>query len=843
MKTKMTALLPLVFAAGLAAAGTGSACGRDCPDVKMPEFKLSEDAGSDVLVLDAGGRASTGKFRVLDSDEGQGAGAWKRADAKFLACASTAKLEIGAADVTVTIDCPVPDGMEVQRKPESMWTGDLVEFFIRPSLADRSFFHYAANADGQVFARHMLATGSSDRSFKSAFRHEIEFIGGGFRATLRIPRGEVFGRPLTAGDAFAVNFTRSGKTCGGLSTWAAVGRSFNEPDLFGRVVFGGAKGYFDRLLAEKRAEAGRLSLSDGQRAALEAAFAKAEKAVAVHGGNAAAFAALEAYFAVLDRLCLQVSVGGRNLLLYRPDDPWGNDIVPTRRTRPLDAIRIAVPLNAKTYFALGVANFADRRFVGRFKVFDGEPGKKFYDEGTSGAARHFTFHETIPMPSAGGKDILDLVSPLPINGLVRLGPRENALLWLEFDSRGLKPGVHRAKLVAKPALKEYRTETVPVEIDVRDMDMDSVEVDRMEYTLIQYRGETNPNMLKFLSDRRVNVFSMNTPGYKGFKICPKFKDGKLVHGDMADFDRQMETFMASGIPRERVKLIIYLALEYDWNSILLPDGSAMAKAGSPEWKTWLETLVKDVTAHAQAKYGIGKDRILWYPVDEPDGPIDDPSFKSKMSRAYHAGRIIKAIDPEIRTFTNPHPYLKRDEFLKDMEKLATCYDTIEYCRQFFKPESVELTRRLGIREVWTYSILDKSVAPSVYRSALWQNMRDGFSAFTPFWHYEESAGGDMVDPNDGGSNVTDYGITYADYDHDCILPSRRLIAHDLAWEDARLIRFLRLRFAGDGAALARIDEIIRQAADKSSMDSMDRARQALLDLVSPTSCTERTNLL
>ena len=205
----------------------------------------------DVLFLDESGRGATGRFRVLDH-EGDALGLMVSADDKFVAAASSARISVDSTRIIVTIDCPVPPGMTAQKDKVSAWAGDGVELFVRPSLESTAYYQYSANAAGVFAARRNTAPDVMDGGWRSSAVAEAKDTANGFRVTFSVPLGEVFESPLKSGDMFGINFTRCGKTCGGLSTWAAVGSKFSNIDAFGRAVYGGTRAYFERRLAAMR---------------------------------------------------------------------------------------------------------------------------------------------------------------------------------------------------------------------------------------------------------------------------------------------------------------------------------------------------------------------------------------------------------------------------------------------------------------------------------------------------------------------------------------------------------------------------------------------------------------
>ena len=208
----------------------------------------------DVLLLDSAGRARTGDFRVLDH-EGEALGLMVAADGKFLAAASKAALGLDGSFLRAEIVCPVPEGMEAVKGTRNAWAGDGVELFVRPSLSSSVYYQYSANAAGVFSARKCSGPDAAVNGWKTKAAAVVSETENGFKVEFKVPVGEVFKKPLEAGDVFGINFTRSGKTCGGLSTWAAVGSSFSNIEAFGRVVYGGGKAYFKRKLLAAKAKA------------------------------------------------------------------------------------------------------------------------------------------------------------------------------------------------------------------------------------------------------------------------------------------------------------------------------------------------------------------------------------------------------------------------------------------------------------------------------------------------------------------------------------------------------------------------------------------------------------
>ena len=283
-----------------------------------------------------------------------------------------------------------------------------------------------------------------------------------------------------------------------------------------------------------------------------------------------------------------------------------------------------------------------------------------------------------------------------------------------------------------------------------------------------------------------------------------------------------------------MKLWIYMGMEaqHPWNAPLTVRGQRCSP-GDGKWEKGVQTLVREFAAHVKARYGIGKDRIYWYPIDEPSGEIDDPTFKSSISRAYHAAKVIKDEDAANLTMTDPLPvFLESKAINAALPRLAEVYDVVELYRPKVTDEKRRLVDAQNLKEVWTYSILSKETPPATYRRDYWENMRDGYREIATFWHMTAAAGspfdsGDFSKPG----RYDDYASLYVDFANDAALLSRRQLAADMGYEDARLVMWLRKRFKGDAASLARVDAIVKEAADKGTMSAMDAARDRLLGLV------------
>ena len=780
----------------------------------------------DVLILDETGHGETGSFRILDH-EGEALGLMVSAEDKFVAAASTAKVEINSVRIRVTIDCPVPAGMAVEKSNRNAWAGDGVELFIRPSLDSTVYYQYSANAANVFAARRNTAPDVMDGSWRTASSATVADTANGFAVTFVMPVGEVFKVPLKPGDVFGINFTRCGKTCSGLSTWAAVGDKFCNIDAYGKAIYGGVKAYFARRLADVKARFERFEGFER----FEKLKSQLVAAVDERGGDPAQFAAIEKMFADVDKAIISASLAGKSLLLFRPEDQWGNLLAPDEKSRPLESLRIRTARNSRAVVTFAAANLTDSAFVGQFKISDEKEGDH---AGRVTLPSHMTVSQGFTIANRVGRALYDPIMPLPMNGLLRLASKETAPIYLELDTHGLVAGTYRATLSLKKATPGFTDETIVLEVEVVDANLDEVAVDRAGYDYVGNtfaRGDGAKNVAKLLVDRGYNVVFMTA---SWIFPCER-KDGSFAVKDFGHVDRHLDAVVAGGLPREKMKLWIYMAMEeqHPWNAPLNAQGRRCVP-GDGKWEKGVKALLREFAAHVKARYGIGKDRIYWYPIDEPSGDIDDPLFKSSISRAYHAAKVIKEEAPANLTMTDPLPkFLESKAINAALPRLAEVYDVIELYRSAVTDEKKRLVAAQNFKEVWTYSIITKETSPAKYRRDYWENMRDGYREIATFWHMTQAAGSpfDSSDFTSPG-HYDDYASLYVDFSNDAALLSRRQLAADMGYEDVRLVMWLRKRFKNNPSMLAKVDAIVKETADKGTMSAMDSARDRLISIVS-----------
>ncbi|MBQ6471249.1 MAG: hypothetical protein IJJ33_04640 [Victivallales bacterium] len=295
---------------------------------------------------------------------------------------------------------------------------------------------------------------------------------------------------------------------------------------------------------------------------------------------------------------------------------------------------------------------------------------------------------------------------------------------------------------------------------------------------------------------------------------------------MKQLDQLVELAIQSGFALDKLKLCFYLCWEHGF----------AGKPETPAWENKIRASIPYWLEYLEKKYGITNDRVVLWPIDEPQGKIDDS--KSSMSQALRWCKLLREIAPKAKVTVNPLYAGKTDAF----EKLAP-YCDIMYC---YRPELDKLpdfTARIKKlnKEVWTYNILYKQTKPEIYRRDYWKNCRDGF-LLTKFWDFDSCAGGDCFDSSDVTNAESkkiytrDCAMAYVDFNYGTMLTSRRMEAAARGFEETCVAWYCRsllekLERMGENVQELRkaLDTAIKQGAD-GSMSVMDAQADKILAL-------------
>lgn len=817
----------------LGAPERGSAS-ADYSRIVRPEYRAVPAAdASEALVFDANGKAKTGKFHVAETMDANVFGQMNKAASRYVDAAATAEMSVADGRLEIVVDCPVPAGETVQVQND-LWNGDYVEVDIRETAGDELAVCYCVNVNGQASCS-QFGRRTPGWSPHAKMKHEV--TANGYRVTISAPLSDVFGKPLRPGDTFGVNFIRSGRTCGGRSSWATTGGIYNDSKYaFGTAVVGGAEAFFRKRLAEARTRVEEFADDAAGRVAVADVCRPVEAAIAAHAGAAASFASLERMFDALERAFLAISLKGRPMLVYSSDEAWGNSPEPTLGTKPLEMIRIRTPRNFRSVRTFSVANFRSASFTGHVKFFDRYDG--FYRTGASVArpkrqiARKFTLRRAVEIYDGDGRPVYDPLVDLPFGSVLEVAPEKTVSLFAELDTHGVEPGRYYGMLMVKSATPGFMDVRVGVEVTVTDDDPDVVPFDKFTWTHLATSfgaggSQVYPatNCVRQLVARGYNVLMFSriddiypTRDANGVWQAPSYEIA----------DRYVDAWLAGGVDPQRLKIMPFIAVEREkplWKGLRDHTGKRIP-FGTPAHDEGLRAMVRFLVEHYRTKYGIGRDRIIWVPVDEARGTFPDPTLKSPAARCLYAGEVIRAENPANVLYMDPiPPFVDTEAFRKALPRFAEVYDILDLYRPKLTSTLVEAVQKANFRHVWTSHISGQATSPVLYRNCTWKALHDGFDDLVNYWHLDESASFVMF----GTSHA--YGSCYLDWDLDLLILSRRQLGADMAAEEGRLVRYLRLKHKDDPAKLAKISALVKDGAEAGTMAAMDAALEELLRLL------------
>lgn len=786
-------------------------------------------------------------FTVLER-AGAALGAFEKVESVFVQNAAQTAVGADGKMLYLAVKCPVPPEVEYKltatKDGDNIWRDDCIEFFVRPDSDQPLFFQYLVNADGwkQVIKYHDV--GLTDAEFVSQSQARAVRTPEQFNIELAIPVSELGLTDLASASRVTFNVTRCGPTAGGLSTWAPVGQVFANPSRFGKLLPQGRAAYWAGQLAQVTEELANLEVAPGMKASVKPQIVAFQERLEQSGDNPASWDSFTAGIQNLRNSLTRLALAGKPFLLWE-GLPWANTPpnlpVPMTAT-PLETVRLRMARNGKLIHGFAFSNLSEQALMARIKVLpDPLPEKNILynrapaaDSDAAVLAPKIVFKEGLPMQDQAAQTLPDPLAPLILNTLFRCQPGCTVPLWLEVDTRGLEAGTYRAQVQVQPTYQNLPAQQFRLEVEVVDLDLHAVEVDSFNYYYVK-----NPSVYRLYRDYGLNYLYCGTPGQRGLDIYPKFdQDGNVVQpADFTQLDEQIDQALVAGMAPDSIKLFFFLAFDYSYWRSLMHAGQRQLEYGTPAWHKGFAAWVAHLKEHLQEKYQIPLSRVVFNPEDESDGKPDDPS--SDMHLALSAVQAIKMADSEVKTMLNPNfdpnkcgdlPYL--------FKRLAEHTDIIEFYRPYLErqPDLVELAKAAGNFEFWTYHILVKSNAPSLYRRLYWQNWNDGFTGVCAFWHMDSHAGGDGFNSFDGAKNTADYGVIYTDQDSDQVITSRR----SEAWFQGRIdfqLGQLCQKYLEQAQAKGMVvdreqEELqnIKKQGVKADLEQLEKLRQKLIDL-------------
>ena len=478
--------------------------------------------------------------------------------------------------------------------------------------------------------------------------------------------------------------------------------------------------------------------------------------------------------------------------------------MPPLDEREIEKVSLFGPRGARAVAHFRVSNLTDRPALYSFVVKDYAKNE---------FAKRVRFREVGNVELKGGSTVPDPIFDMPNGSALRIPAKSTAMVWVDVDTRGLKPGFHNAPLTLVPGYSKFEEKTLALELKVGMVDVRDVDMPCWNYPL---RAAEHFRALK---DYPFNVSAMLTPSF----APAKKSDGSR---DWTNFDDVVESMLDNGTRTNEVRILVY-TLFPKWGN----------PRGKPEREREFIDNMRAGIAYAKMRWGIGLDRIWLSTVDEPHGDPADP--KSLASFAFYGAQLAKRINPRLKSWTNPYKsnemqYLPR--YLKEFDVLVPFLPVINND----DPTASERYAGSG-KDIWSYTIYLKQNRPMQYRGISWKNFAYGFGGPATFYDLFDMAGDGFSSYDKGGA--ADYGAVYSDRRTGLVSPSIRLEAWYQGHIEQRLLKWCKARIAAmrdkakAAAFAAHLDSLVKRVtAPRADFDTISRELLTLSDEVQNAGC-------
>ncbi len=383
----------------------------------------------------------------------------------------------------------------------------------------------------------------------------------------------------------------------------------------------------------------------------------------------------------------------------------------------------------------------------------------------------------------------DAMPSLPLGGIFELPAGETKAVWIDFRSRGMKPGIYRGTLCFTPldpaAVPELQIPVRQTVAAIKSPEELPIAVFNWDYGA--GKKETD---YKFLRNARVNVLHVQEPR--------KLKDA--VKWETSNLKQVLDQVDRNG---DRGKVKIFLE---NWFT-----------SEADQWNRSLDDYYRQLAAYMKSR-GYRYDEWIVHCFDE----LLNEKFLEWAKK-------IKQVDPQIRIFSDPPP--------ASMEQLKPFLPYLDYfClgSGFLDNDAkngnkaVTLLRNTG-KPLWTYHC-DSQPRHSLnhYRRAALNALRQKWNGIS-FWSLTGLVNRHMsIHPPPPG--IVNHGMSYLD-ENGVRYPSRRWALWELGIDNYALITALREK----GVDVDKEIQAMYNTKDAVALDKMMNAfKEEKLKLFLPT---------
>ncbi len=753
------------------------------------------------------------------------------------------KVRIYADDKAMHIDIKYMGAAPYVKKAEDgsrgVWNNDLAEIFLENKPNNQIFNQFVVAASG---ARWMsVANNKTDFNSWSA---ETKVLEDGWEASLTLPYAclGMSGKPVD-GSYIKFNicrehrvkgtFTKLDPTKGNrLASHSIVDNSslvfcngeYGDQSKWAILFFGNMQKYVDDVVKQLKNQE----------------FITKAKAVSL-SNPAQALAEFNALIEA-DRM---YSLSQEKFIITEVPPHKDTDIpfLPQELNGPATEVKVRAAINEKRPVAFALANMGKEYNEYRVTLVRGwrrlEPQNEYYTlaKGLETANGELFPLEKISLKrgvmyrdATRGKPgrRFDLLDELSSSGVIPVPGRQAGLLWIDFDCRGVKPGIYKGQLRVTPLgdnnYKGYKhvknglsitddTKTISIELEVLPF-----ELNEADFPLHAWRTAFTDYQYDFMKDYGC-VMYMITPWY----FCCKFDaNGNITSEDPREFliphIKFLKERIGNGIPGFRKVLVGYSAYSV-FRDVHIKRNNKHIVYDSPQfwnaYKNWLKYVDRLITAN-----GFSRDEYSVELIDEPNpNSTSSKEIQIVFSEAKKAipDMNVTATNGERHYFELVEPYsdnwmFSQHIFTENKERAKT--------KAFRKPG-----RQVSMYACGTNMRQDNY---RYYRMIAWKAANVGGDLVSLYQMFSQQPGVDFS---------KDMGDVVAYDTGDKMLPSIRLENLLIGMNDIRYLRLLERLAKGNTKDAAAARSFLAKATENVSLASphdstvADATRKEAIELI------------
>ena len=711
----------------------------------------------------------TRPFMLLGKESKDVYGVWLDAESKYSKSVAVATLLYNNKYLYVAYKVRFPKGMKPLGNGKWSRNNDFVEFFVKPGPGPTYQILVDSTGNCESFRYGAFSKIGGDWKPKN-IQSAVKIKSGVFQVEVAIPLEELgFEKPPAPGTMWRGNFTRTGPTCGGLSTWAPVGPQFMSPEAFGYLICESQRAYLEKRMEKF------LSLLNGCHKAktiLGTEFKQLCADVQSTGDQRSQYLPLSNRLKSFRNRLFQVLNADQKLIVW-PSSSWKNfppNVEIPFGTAPLSSLTLTAPLGARAINSFRVTNLTNRAALSVIKV-----------KGAPEIVQRLRVREVGFIELKGGRMVPDPIFDLPAGEVLRTAPYSTSMVWLDLNCTGLKAGKYHGELIVYPGYSGFNSKTIRLTLEVSPIDISKDKLHNFTYTIEPKKGRLDPLKIDLTKNYLLNTITILPPLF----VPPLNRGFETVDTVIKQLDE-------SGTPREKIMFLLWADFNVKSHWSPLRVRNKLVRFGDPRWKAEFKKRLLRFRDYLKERYNMGYSQFAIYTYDEPRG---DPADTSTTAyNAIEGAKFIRTVDPKIQLFVNlvkSYDYVK--EYAKWYDILVPAYPHLLRNPKMFK------VYRDSKREIWTYWVLSKNQSCSNYREIFWGNLLHGFSGCAAFYTMWRRDAGDAYNSYDHNpktpKRTIDYSTLYVNKRTSGVSYSRRMESWYCGLIDFKLARFCRARIA------------------------------------------------